>query len=540
MKLSFIFELLLIFVFIAFAASAVIDKRGYHNRKTDVKKHAGRKSIDKRRQGSSGTNSNRYCSCNLKLCNCCREFNLPVVSLQGPGCASLQYLKGDRLAISMSFGERILTNTTISSRKPQPVCMPLPGGISKFCGRIYNIGRKGDDFQACLGLELRSLNNIEASLRVSCFKFGPKGLRVEPSQPLPVVEEEEDDDDDDDDEDEFDFDGDDDDEDEDDSENDVEAAEYGGFSVFDDDFIDQYFESESTGNKKKQPVKKQPPQITKAPYKKTTKAPVTKVQRRKPVKTKATPKPKPIRASVFTKRPSKVPTSASTTPIPLKTSSTMMTFSSTPSEITEKTNVLEDNAEPVPEQVTNSTEVSLIKNEINTETPDQIIVQNTMITTMKSFTEATNTDAATTTTLTPTTTSKQDDDDSIESSGSDENPIAEVVEDMLDESDEIVEKKNSTLKGSIKTAANSSAVAEESDDVSEILDGVVDTITGEDSEEDKAENDDDEDEDDDDDDDSLEDEDEEDEDRRRRRRKLELRKIGGRRSRDMWLDRLHW
>lgn len=94
----------------------ISDTRGYHNRKGDVKKHGGRKSIDKKRQGSGGTNSNRYCSCNMKLCNCCREFNLPVVSLQGPGCASLQYLKGDRLAISMSFGQRVLTNTTISSK----------------------------------------------------------------------------------------------------------------------------------------------------------------------------------------------------------------------------------------------------------------------------------------------------------------------------------------------------------------------------------------------------------------------------------------
>lgn len=66
---------------------------------------------DKNRQ----QDANKYCSCSTKLCNCCREFNIPVVALQGPGCASLQYLKGDRLAISMSFGERVLTNTTISS-----------------------------------------------------------------------------------------------------------------------------------------------------------------------------------------------------------------------------------------------------------------------------------------------------------------------------------------------------------------------------------------------------------------------------------------
>ena len=59
---------------------------------------------------------NRHCSCSTKLCNCCREFNIPVVALQGPGCASIQYLNGDKLSISMSFGDRVLTNTTISSK----------------------------------------------------------------------------------------------------------------------------------------------------------------------------------------------------------------------------------------------------------------------------------------------------------------------------------------------------------------------------------------------------------------------------------------
>lgn len=81
--------------------------------------------------------------------------------------------------------------------------MPLPGGISKFCGRVYNIARTGEDFRACLGLELQSKSTVEAAVRVSCFKFGSKGVTSEPADPLPLIpdekgEEEEDDDDDDD------------------------------------------------------------------------------------------------------------------------------------------------------------------------------------------------------------------------------------------------------------------------------------------------------------------------------------------------------
>ncbi|KAJ8926868.1 hypothetical protein NQ314_020719 [Rhamnusium bicolor] len=46
-----------------------------------------------KRQDSTTNTSNRFCNCNALLCNCCREFNIPVVALKGPGCASLQYLK---------------------------------------------------------------------------------------------------------------------------------------------------------------------------------------------------------------------------------------------------------------------------------------------------------------------------------------------------------------------------------------------------------------------------------------------------------------
>lgn len=65
--------------------------------------------------------------------------------------------------------------------------MPLPGGISKFCGRVYGISREGDQFKACLGLELRALDDVEAALRVSCFRFGPQGLNLEPAKPIPIT-----------------------------------------------------------------------------------------------------------------------------------------------------------------------------------------------------------------------------------------------------------------------------------------------------------------------------------------------------------------
>jgi len=247
MRLSTVFELLLIFLFIAFAASRSVDKKHHHH------KHHG---VSKSRQASNtkpgSAAPNRYCQCTSLQCNCCRDFSLPVVSLKGPGCANVQYMNGDSMRLTMSFGDRVLRNITLSGKKPRPVCMGLPGADTKFCGRIYGIQRVGDQFKACLALEMRSLDEIEAALRVSCFKFGPDGVKLEPGRPVPGTDDYDDDDDygfdEDDDDDDDDFLADDDDDEE---ENDVDSGDYTGFSALGDEFLDGFFSSGSSKKKKK-------------------------------------------------------------------------------------------------------------------------------------------------------------------------------------------------------------------------------------------------------------------------------------------------
>lgn len=63
------------------------------------------------------------------------------------------------------------------------------------------ISRQEENFKACLGLELRADDDVEASLRVSCFQFGPKGLATMEAEPLPANISDDDDDDEDDDDD---------------------------------------------------------------------------------------------------------------------------------------------------------------------------------------------------------------------------------------------------------------------------------------------------------------------------------------------------
>ncbi|XP_001121344.2 mitotic apparatus protein p62 [Apis mellifera] len=201
MRLSMVVELLLILLLVAFAAyGRVIERDGKTEERSIGNASEDNLGISTLSLKQATDDVNRYCTCNENICNCCRDFHIPLVQLQGPGCASLQYIQGDNLAVQLSFGDNILTSTIVNGKNPKPVCVPLPGGFTKFCGRIYSIKRDAKNhFKACLGLELQSSTELEASLRVSCFRFGPDGLKLRPAEPLPVVETEvpeEDDDDD--------------------------------------------------------------------------------------------------------------------------------------------------------------------------------------------------------------------------------------------------------------------------------------------------------------------------------------------------------
>ncbi|XP_058116810.1 uncharacterized protein LOC131289373 [Anopheles ziemanni] len=204
---------------------------------------------------------NRYCRCTAYECNCCRDIDVPLFPVKGPGCAVIQYLDGDRMSVGVKFADRMIVNRVISARRATPVCLPLPGGYNRFCGRVYGISRKANEgFKACLGLELRADDEVEAVLRVSCFKFGPRGLSVMDPEPLPPVDDidvadEEDEDDEDEEEELFGFGLDDDDEDDDEDDDDDGGADsgsvqdndqgdspdYTGFSFLDRDLMGSIF-----------------------------------------------------------------------------------------------------------------------------------------------------------------------------------------------------------------------------------------------------------------------------------------------------------
>ncbi|KAH8264741.1 hypothetical protein KR044_008808 [Drosophila immigrans] len=193
----------------------------------------------------------RYCKCTESHCDCCRKFGLPLLP-SGPGCAKISYLGNDEMSVSLKFGQITLASRRISSKRARPICVSMPGGYNKFCGRVYGLSQAKENFKACLAFELRAEDEVEAQLPISCFKFGAEGLRVAEAEPLPTKVKKPAEDDDDDDIFGFGAGGDDDEDDEDDyddaeepsaedddaddytEDDDTEApedADYGGFSL---------------------------------------------------------------------------------------------------------------------------------------------------------------------------------------------------------------------------------------------------------------------------------------------------------------------
>jgi hypothetical protein len=54
----------------------------------NVKEHL--KAMGRARQATpQAAPPNRYCACSNLMCNCCRDFSLPVVPIKGPGKQSI-------------------------------------------------------------------------------------------------------------------------------------------------------------------------------------------------------------------------------------------------------------------------------------------------------------------------------------------------------------------------------------------------------------------------------------------------------------------
>lgn len=80
---------------------------------------------------------NKFCTCSSASCKCCRDFTIPLIPIRGPGCATVRYLDNNRLSLSIKYGDLVLASRQVDASRPAPICLPLPGGYNRFCGRVY-------------------------------------------------------------------------------------------------------------------------------------------------------------------------------------------------------------------------------------------------------------------------------------------------------------------------------------------------------------------------------------------------------------------
>ncbi|XP_014217298.1 dentin sialophosphoprotein-like [Copidosoma floridanum] len=184
MRLSTILELLLIFLLIAFAAYGRVIVPEGHGRGIESRSKSSAGGIASFKQAAERVN--QYCTCSEKICNCCHSLKISLIP--SPACVSLQYLKSDNLAMQLSLRDSILSSNIFYGKNPKQVCATMPGKYTKVCGSIYSIKRESNShFKACLGLELKTNGKTDARMSVSCFRFGPDGIKLRAAEPLPPL-----------------------------------------------------------------------------------------------------------------------------------------------------------------------------------------------------------------------------------------------------------------------------------------------------------------------------------------------------------------
>ncbi|EDV47743.1 uncharacterized protein LOC6552020 [Drosophila erecta] len=116
------------------------------------------------------------CSCAEFSCRCCLGLALGLGgSANQRLCAALDYNRADLgLRLSVEINQLNVATFAVSARNPPEYCVPMP--LSS-CLRLYDI-RAFDEgnMQVCLSVVLKVLANQFFEYRLSCLRFGARGV----------------------------------------------------------------------------------------------------------------------------------------------------------------------------------------------------------------------------------------------------------------------------------------------------------------------------------------------------------------------------
>ncbi|CAN7941315.1 unnamed protein product, partial [Ixodes hexagonus] len=117
---------------------------------------------------------NGRCQCVGADCGCCIHMNVPRIGLNDTGCVNVTYNSAQyALSFTVSLGDNIVFNRTISGKDPPRMCFSAPQieRIARLCLHFYNMSYSRDQVSGCLRIEAEVLSEVIASYELGCFNL---------------------------------------------------------------------------------------------------------------------------------------------------------------------------------------------------------------------------------------------------------------------------------------------------------------------------------------------------------------------------------
>lgn len=114
------------------------------------------------------------CQCVGADCGCCIYMNVPRIGLNDTGCVNVTYNSAQyALSFTVSLGDNIVFNRTISGKDPPRMCFSAPQieRIARLCLHFYNMSYSRDRVSGCVRMEAEVLGEVVASYQLGCFNL---------------------------------------------------------------------------------------------------------------------------------------------------------------------------------------------------------------------------------------------------------------------------------------------------------------------------------------------------------------------------------
>ncbi|GBN19407.1 hypothetical protein AVEN_193884-1 [Araneus ventricosus] len=119
------------------------------------------------------------CLCVKSECGCCVYLDVPEIRLNSSGCIEVAYLSEDiGLAISFTFDDRTLLNTSVSVKNPPPLCIMIPflKDYGHICLEFYNVDFSSSHYAACVKIDVAIWPFCALPFELGCFHINGQSV----------------------------------------------------------------------------------------------------------------------------------------------------------------------------------------------------------------------------------------------------------------------------------------------------------------------------------------------------------------------------